>query len=760
MNNITVMKNIYKICIVAFLFLATSFTVNAAISYSLDNRCGSAQLVVLVTPNINYSGGLAVWTPAVFTIRWPMTLGSGVLGAITNQNGFAFATAGALGNDGTYYYQKFAHSAGTTLAMTSGVSYEVTRIALVGGGTGVYGTFEIPASDNPWIQPPQNGMSVFSNSNGNQVVSPYGAYSSGSIPMFAGIFWDGISWCGGSGVNEQPGAADGTLTCYINGMGAQLTTPVATPAVVNKLKIGTGSRLTIVPGAAMTVTDSSFIGSPQGLVIASDATGSGSFKNCVNTWSASPVIKTSYPNSGSATVQVWMQNTPTAGVFQMHLIGPPVYNPAITDPTGATGAGPAYQYLQAFELQDAQTYSYRYNEPTNAWVNIFTPTDQIPRLGGIAVSDNTGVSKVLSFTGKLNTGNVNNPTAPSGFVKSVTPAAGAGLYVFSNPYPCGLLLEQFQSDNAARLLGNFWTWENQADDNYGLWYFDEVNGYWDGTLGIFDAGGVVSPGQGFFGQYSIATGTLTARSTVASDLERVHVHTPILKSGPVNVLRVTAEGNSSRDQVLVKFSANSTPGYDERRDFEKWSSMYDYATEINTYAGDLPLTVNSLPNLLPGQMTNVPMDFKCGADGTYTITASQIETFESGTEIWLEDLKTGAEWYSLNDNPVYTFDGSPADDHARFIIHFFGPTGIDDPQAEVSAVKIYSYGQDAYIVNKGKETIKEYIAYDMMGRELHSGTLPNNTVNKVQIGDVSAYYVVKVITKEGHVYTGKVFISK
>ena len=31
-----------------------------------------------------------------------------------------------------------------------------------------------------------------------------------------------------------------------------------------------------------------------------------------------------------------------------------------------------------------------------------------------------------------------------------------------------------------------------------------------------------------------------------------------------------------------------------------------------------------------------------------------------------------------------------------------GPTGLDDPQADISAVRIYGYGQDAYIVNRGK----------------------------------------------------------
>ncbi len=121
------------------------------------------------------------------------------------------------------------------------------------------------------------------------------------------------------------------------------------------------------------------------------------------------------------------------------------------------------------------------------------------------------------------------------------------------------------------------------------------------------------------------------------------------------------------------------------------------------------------------------MSFKCGADADYTIEAANIESFEPGTEIWLEDQKVGGDWYNLVQNPVYEFSGSPSDIQERFIIHFFGPTGIDDnPVAEVKSIQIYGWAHDAYIVNRGTETVKEYIAYDMMGRELHRGTLPNS----------------------------------
>jgi hypothetical protein len=221
-------------------------------------------------------------------------------------------------------------------------------------------------------------------------------------------------------------------------------------------------------------------------------------------------------------------------------------------------------------------------------------------------------------------------------------------------------------------------------------------------------------------------------------------------------------GNGFSDELIVHFKENALNTFGIA-DAEKWASMYETATEAWTVSTDnFNLTVNSLEPLA-SELVTVPMSFKCGAENNYTISASDLQTFEPGTEIYLEDLKLGGDWHNLVQNPVYAFTGSPDDNQARFLIHFFGPTAVDEPGEGVTDskdIQIYAWGQDAYIVNKGTETVKEYVAYDMMGRELHRGTLPSSTVNKVTIGNVSAYYIVKVITKEGRIYTDKVYITK
>jgi hypothetical protein len=276
-----------------------------------------------------------------------------------------------------------------------------------------------------------------------------------------------------------------------------------------------------------------------------------------------------------------------------------------------------------------------------------------------------------------------------------------------------------------------------------------------GTGGLTD--GKLRIGQGLFVEY-----TGTGNVSFLNNTMRIHANDILLKNELAGLLRMKVTGNGFSDELIVHFKENASNSFGIG-DAEKWMSMYENATEAWTVTPDnFKLTTNSLAPM-GDQLVSVPMSFKCGADNNYTIEASNIESFNLETEIWLEDLKLGGDWYNLKQNPVYEFTGSPSDMQERFIIHFFGPTAIDDPNnggLAQSDVRIYGYGQDAYIVNRGNETIKEYVAYDMMGRELHRGTLPNNTVNKVAIGDVSAYYIVKVITKEGRIYTDKVYITK
>jgi hypothetical protein len=508
-------------------------------------------------------------------------------------------------------------------------------------------------------------------------------------------------------------------------------------AQVGSLTVETTGQLTIDPGASLTNSGATVINSASGLIMGANANGTGSFI-------PANLTTITYGASGSASVQAYIKNVEVPDSLHYHLIGPMVKDPAYS--AGGTGV-----YLNSFNLLVGGTYAYRYNEPTNAWINIFNNTDPVPTTAGITMSDISGTSKVLTMTGQLVQPQVNDPTiAP--WDPTITAGEGNGVYLFSNPFPSAIDLTLFYTDNslATRLGGNFyfWVWDDQTS-TYGIWDAD----FPIGTGNMEFTNGMINPGQGFFAQLAGTGAQVRFRHQI-----RGHYYGPFLKSDPTNVLRVSASGNYSKDDLIVRFRDEASSGYDPK-DADKWFSMKPAATELWTQTDDnQPVTINSMPTLLEGEMVNVPLSFKCGTDDAYTIEARSIESFVSGTEIWLEDLMLGGEWHNLVQNPVYAFSGSSEDPQNRFVLHFFGPTGIADPDI-TEPIQIYSWHHDAYIVNRGNETIEEYMVYDMMGRELQHGSLPNSTVNKVFVGEISNYYIVKVVTN-GRTYSEKVFISR
>jgi hypothetical protein len=169
------------------------------------------------------------------------------------------------------------------------------------------------------------------------------------------------------------------------------------------------------------------------------------------------------------------------------------------------------------------------------------------------------------------------------------------------------------------------------------------------------------------------------------------------------------------------------------------------------------------PELLYAGETTVPVHFECGEEAEYTFTFKGISSFEDDAEIWLEDKQQGdiiPGWtYIEEDGFQYTFTAAPDDAKDRFNIHFFGPTSTpeDNINPGDGNMKIYASGMYAYIMNNTKETIRQVSIYNLMGKNVYTGTLPEQTLNKLFVSDRTGYYVVRVNTDE-NTYTQKVLI--
>ncbi len=477
----------------------------------------------------------------------------------------------------------------------------------------------------------------------------------------------------------------------------------------------------IRPNGAVTVAGSTHLEGDTSLVVLADTTGIGSFKD-------NGTI--TYGTNGTAKVQIFLgHGTPPTGSFFFHQVGPTVDNA-----TSFSGV-----YLDDFNLNDGAgggtDYAYIFDEPSGSWVNIYAYATEIHTGSGMMIStSNVETHTIDSLVGQLLTGSVSSPALTTG---------GASYEMISNPYPSAIDFDLFFANTGNATVINNKNW------------------IWDATIGNYLAraggtGGVqnIQVGQAFFVE-TIAGGTVSFENS-----NRVHSTDPF-RDEIINILTLDINDNETTfaDQLVIRFDEAGTNGYDEAIEAIKWGSMYENSTEISSVAEDgTTLSVNVLPQLdLQGEMVSVPVNFSCGHEGEYVFTASDLESFEPGTEIWIEDKLDNYQWHHFSPgHDTYTFTASPDDAPDRFIVHFFGPTSVND--LESHNVKIYAINEYAHVTNLTKnENIEEVFIYSMSGTMVMHKQVPAQNRYRFFVSNHDGYYIVRVVTDK-NIYTEKVFV--
>ncbi|PLW93692.1 MAG: hypothetical protein C0591_14180, partial [Marinilabiliales bacterium] len=487
-------------------------------------------------------------------------------------------------------------------------------------------------------------------------------------------------------------------------------------------------------GWVQAVDVSTYVGAPTAIVIKE---GDGDFTFTTgggpgNFYQRGPI---SYVNSGSISVGTFIKNDAEnfPGSFYIHMVGPTVDDPAYTGP--GTGVP-----LGNFDLLELNTFAYLFDEPSGQWQNIYPIPYPIQTATGLILSDVSDEDNTYVMEGEILSGNVN---------KSVS-YGGSNLELISNPYPTAIDWNSFRFNNSSMLGTTFRIW-NPNVGNYGA--YAAGGGTW-GTNGVLFA---IQSGQGFF-VTTRGNGTITF-----SDDDKYFSRYPLLKSNDdFKLIQLLAEGNTYKDELIIKFTEEATTEFDEDFDAEKWDSYYADATEIYSLSSDnKKLTINTLPPVR-NEVMSIPVHFKCGADSAYRLTFKNLSSLVAdGIEIWLEDKTINTNWLHIGiQDSIYTFIGSPEDNIDRFIIHFLGPTGMNyEINGEDDFLKIYAANSNLYIFNDSGELIKEVVVYNMMGSEiLRTGNI-RQSLYQLQINAITGYYIVKVLTDK-NVYSEKVFLMK
>ena len=214
-------------------------------------------------------------------------------------------------------------------------------------------------------------------------------------------------------------------------------------------------------------------------------------------------------------------------------------------------------------------------------------------------------------------------------------------------------------------------------------------------------------------------------------------------------LGIKVSGNNYNDYTTVQFNSDASATFDPMLDANKLEGNFTQPY-IASEVGNVRYSINSLKDI--ASTSTVPVVFKPGVNGTYTLSFDDITTFDPTVYIFLEDKKTGAAWLNLRTNATYTFASTTADNINRFVLHFTPPTTIvakDATCAVAGKIDVSQVGTSNW-----NATVK-----DNQGNVVAQGVVNSSatlTVNPAAIGnytvtliDANGYTAVRNITVNG-----------
>jgi hypothetical protein len=479
------------------------------------------------------------------------------------------------------------------------------------------------------------------------------------------LSWQTFAWTGTT--NSDWSTLSNWLTGSLPGVNDAVSISLATtnpaigaPADCQSLNIASGNSLTIQPNGNLTVNGSiSNNAGNSGLVIQSDATGTGSLLHANN-----GVAATVQRYIAAADWGIWNDG--------WHFLSSPV----------------ADQATGTFHTPGAGNDFYKWDEANNIWINrsllngedlVLNPEFELSfSVGrGYLVAYQTTATK--TFSGVLNTGDQ---------VTSLLTSVVNGWNLVGNPFPCAIRWND-GSWNLGNVGGVAQIWSETAKDYVEIFSNDPI------------------PAMNGFMVYTTSAQTLNIPANA-----RTHAITSWYKSemaGSRIVLVAHDPEGGSYKRSVIRQHPDATEGFDLAYDAYMLSG---FAPKFYSVSESARLTVNTMPQI--DELTEIHFGFiKNNSTNYYLELAETIE----GQTTYLTDLKTG-QVHNFN-NGNYYFTSDEGDDTLRFKLHF-GAAGM--PEApDVNPMDVYIHQQTIFVRHPEPGLI--LTVYDLQGRQLSTQML-------------------------------------
>jgi len=513
-----------------------------------------------------------------------------------------------------------------------------------------------------------------------------------------------------------------------NSQGVSLLNNTTTAA----LTISTDALLTVSPTKNLTASGTTTLNSAQCLVLKSDASGTASFID----------NGTIENNSGLGTAKVERYITPYDVVsdLKFHFLSSPVSSTQAIAPEFIDLSSGLITDFYRWDESLTKWISYRLgnygSEQYNSYNNDFGNLNFVPGKGYM-VAYPDAVTK--NFIGVPN-------TSTPGITITCTKSSG-GWNLIGNPFPSSVDWE-FIVNPANNLKGD-------GMDNALYYYDNETPGYkyyiqLSGPLGT--ATQYIAPMQGFM----VHANTGDSKTVTFPNSARTHSGQDVFyKDAPLttNILDLKVEGNGKSDYARICFYEQATENFDGDFDAYKIFSYSASTSELySKTSNNTSLAINTLPLAIMNG-GSVPVSFKVGTPGNFTLSAEKLGSFAPNTYITLEDKITGT-FRKLNDNPEYAFLASSQDIVDRFVLHFKDVTSVSELSKPETINAWYNNG----ILNiKTEQGTTNVDIFNVQGQILLNYQLHGSGLQTLTVNFPAGVYFARLIN-DGKMQTVKIIV--
>ena len=296
---------------------------------------------------------------------------------------------------------------------------------------------------------------------------------------------------------------------------------------------------------------------------------------------------------------------------------------------------------------DQSGFSIRAEHPTASTVLFRLPKEdtayeyyqQTDTVGGDKNYENnsTAITRTEGMHHRLWTDKLKD--TPAGFTITLTNDNADNLYyLVSNPFPCGMDLNEFFKQNTGVLESKYWLLNANGQ---GAAIKDETSGLWT-TVNLADPDPAnrprLSAGQGFFVKAKAAGTTCNVTYTPGMMVQQGRssmLQAPARRTAATPMLRIRAERDGQGSEAVVTENERATDAFLPAEDMETLVDQCLTATPVvYTLAGTRATTVNSRRTL-----SHVGLGITGQSDDNVTLTFTGMNTL--GHELLLLDTRIG-----------------------------------------------------------------------------------------------------------------------